>query len=375
MGIDGRRSEPSRASRSNSVWPHSLFDGLARLGSLFGLSMPIFWTGLVLIVVFSLWLNWLPVGGAGSLTHLILPSVTLALPSVAMIARMTRAAVLDVLREDYVRTARAKGVGEFWVLARHTLRNAFIPILTLLGLQSGQLMGGAVLTETVFAWPGLGRLMVKAVFPRDHVPLQAALLVCVLSVLIALAGGLVLGTISGFAGGWLGAIMMRGIEILLAFPYLLLALAIVAAMGTGALNPTIAVGVWGIPTVTRMVRGSVLALRETEYVGAARALGAAVPALLRRHILPNILPGLVVYPTLFMANAILLEAALSFLPLGVQPPTASLGLMGCTGRDVLLVAPHVATVPGLAIMVAVLGFNLVGDGLRDALDPRLVNGR
>src|SRR5206468_3333173 len=101
----------TKAGVASAVWPNSVFDALARLGSLFGLSMPIFWTGLVLIVVFSLWLNWLPVGGAGSLAHLILPAVTLALPSVAMISRMTRAAVLDVLREDYVRTARAKGVG------------------------------------------------------------------------------------------------------------------------------------------------------------------------------------------------------------------------------------------------------------------------
>jgi ABC-type dipeptide/oligopeptide/nickel transport system permease component len=172
------------AGVASAVWPNSIFDALARLGSLFGLSMPIFWTGLVLIVVFSLWLNWLPVGGAGSPTHLILPAVTLALPSVAMISRMTRAAVLDVLREDYVRTARAKGVGEFWVLARHTLRNASIPILTLLGLQSGQLMGGAVLTETVFAWPGLGRLMVKAIFARDYILLQGAVLVFALAFVV-----------------------------------------------------------------------------------------------------------------------------------------------------------------------------------------------
>ena len=200
---------------------------------------------------------------------------------------------------------------------------------------------------------------------------RVALLVGVLSATIAVAGGLVLGMIAGFSGGWLDSLMMRGIEILLAFPYLLLALAIVAALGPGSLNTTIAVGIWGIPAVTRIVRGSVLALREPEYVGAARALGAPVPALLRRHVLPNIVPGLIVYATLFMANAILLEAALSFLGLGVQPPTASWGLMVSTGRDVLLVAPHVATVPGLAIMVAVLAFNLVGDGLRDALDPRL----
>jgi peptide/nickel transport system permease protein/oligopeptide transport system permease protein len=183
------------AGVASAVWPNSFFDALARLGSLFGLSMPIFWTGLVLIVVFSLWLNWLPVGGAGSLTHLILPAVTLALPSIAMIARMTRAAVLEVLREDYVRTARAKGVAEFWVLARHALRNAFIPILTLLGLQSGQLMGGAVLTETVFAWPGLGRLMVKAIFARDYILLQGAVLMfalvfVVINLLVDLSYGL-----------------------------------------------------------------------------------------------------------------------------------------------------------------------------------------
>jgi ABC-type dipeptide/oligopeptide/nickel transport system permease subunit len=200
---------------------------------------------------------------------------------------------------------------------------------------------------------------------------RVALLVGLLSAAIAVLGGLLLGTIAGFTGGWLDAVLMRGVEILLAFPYLLLALAIVAALGPGALNTTIAVGIWGVPAVARIVRGSVLALRETEYVGAARALGAPAAALLGRHILPNIAPGLIVYATLFMANAILLEAALSFLGLGVQPPTASWGLMVSTGRDVLLIAPHVATVPGLAIMVAVLAFNLVGDGLRDALDPRL----
>jgi ABC-type dipeptide/oligopeptide/nickel transport system permease component len=169
------------AGVASAVRPNSLFDAAARVASLFGLSMPIFWTGLVLIVVFSLWLKWLPVGGAGSPAHLVLPAVTLALPSIAMIARMTRSAVLDVLREDYVRTARAKGVGERWVVLKHALRNAFIPIVTLLGLQSGQLMGGAVLTETVFAWPGLGRLMVKAIFARDYVLLQGAVLVFALA--------------------------------------------------------------------------------------------------------------------------------------------------------------------------------------------------
>src|SRR5262245_11118764 len=169
----------------SAVWPNSVFDALARLGSLFGLSMPVFWIGLVLIATFALWLPWLPVGGTGTPAHLVLPAVTLALPSIAMVARMTRSSVLEVLREDYVRTARAKGLGEQLVVAKHALRNALIPILTLIGLQAGQLMGGAVLTETVFAWPGLGRLMVKAIFARDYVLLQGAVLVFALAFVVA----------------------------------------------------------------------------------------------------------------------------------------------------------------------------------------------
>jgi ABC-type dipeptide/oligopeptide/nickel transport system permease component len=167
-----------------AVRPNSAIDAAARLGSLFGLSMPVFWTGLVLIVVFSFWLQLLPVGGAGSWRHLILPAFALSLPSIAMVARVTRSSVLEGLREDYVRTARAKGLAERWVVLRHALRNALIPIVTLLGLQMGQLLGGAVLTETVFAWPGLGRTMVRAIFARDYVLLQGAVLVFALAFVV-----------------------------------------------------------------------------------------------------------------------------------------------------------------------------------------------
>jgi peptide/nickel transport system permease protein len=200
---------------------------------------------------------------------------------------------------------------------------------------------------------------------------RVALLVGALAVAVAVAAGATIGAVAGYAGGWVDALLMRAIEILLAFPYLLLAIAIVAALGPGAVNTTIAVGIWGTPTVARMVRAAVVSLKDAEYVRAARALGAHGGALLIRHIAPNVLPTLIVYATLFMANAILVEAALSFLGLGVQPPTPSWGLMVSTGRDVLMIAPHVATMPGLAIVVAILGFNLLGDGLRDALDPRL----
>ena len=172
----------------SAVWPNSLFDGVARVGSLFGLSMPVFWTGLVLIVVFALWLPWLPVGGMGSLPHLVLPAVTLALPSLAMVARMTRSSVLEVLREDYVRTARAKGVAERLVVAKHALRNAAIPLVTIVGLEFGVLLGGAVITETIFAWPGVGRLAVDAIFSRDYPLVQAIVaMLATLFVLINLA--------------------------------------------------------------------------------------------------------------------------------------------------------------------------------------------
>ena len=164
--------------------PNSVFDAAARLGSLFGLSMPIFWTGLVLIVLFSLWLPWLPVGGRGSWAHVVLPAVALSLPSIAVLARLTRSSVLEVLGEDYVRTARAKGLRDRAVIMKHALRNALLPIVTLLGLQAGQLMGGAALTETVFAWPGLGRLMVEAIFARDYVLLQGAVLVYALAFVV-----------------------------------------------------------------------------------------------------------------------------------------------------------------------------------------------
>jgi peptide/nickel transport system permease protein len=165
----------------SAVRPTSFFDGMNRILSLFGLSMPVFWTGLVLVVVFSYWLRLFPVGGAGSFKHLVLPAVTLSLPSIAMISRMTRSSLLEVLKEDYVRTARAKGVSEKRVILKHALRNALIPIVTLSGLQLGQLMGGAILTETVFAWPGLGRLMVRAIFARDYILLQGAVLLFALA--------------------------------------------------------------------------------------------------------------------------------------------------------------------------------------------------
>jgi len=157
--------------------PYSRFDYLLSLTTLFGVSMPVYWLGLMLIILFAVNLNWLPAAGAEGATSIILPSLTLAAFSVALIARMTRSSMLEVLGQDYVRTARAKGVSETFVVARHALRNALIPIITVVGLQFGTLLGGAVLTESVFGWPGMGLLLVESIFSRDYAVVQGIVLV------------------------------------------------------------------------------------------------------------------------------------------------------------------------------------------------------
>jgi ABC-type dipeptide/oligopeptide/nickel transport system permease component len=166
------------AAGAAAAWrPYSRFDYLLSLTTLFGVSMPVYWLGMMLIIVFAIHLNWLPAAGAERPESLILPALTLAAFSVALIARMTRSSMLEVLSQEYVRTARAKGVGEPRVVARHALRNALIPVVTVVGLQFGALLGGAVLTESVFGWPGMGLLLVDSIFSRDYPMVQGIVLV------------------------------------------------------------------------------------------------------------------------------------------------------------------------------------------------------
>jgi ABC-type dipeptide/oligopeptide/nickel transport system permease component len=155
----------------------SAIDRVAMVGAVAGQAVPIFWLALLLITLFGVHLRWLPVFGRGSLAHLVLPAVSLSTVILGRLARLVRSSMLEVLGQDYVRTARAKGVGELRVLAGHALKNAAIPIVTLLGLQFAQLLGGAVVTETIFAWPGIGRLVVEAIFNRDFPVVQGVVLV------------------------------------------------------------------------------------------------------------------------------------------------------------------------------------------------------
>ncbi|MFZ5594048.1 MAG: nickel ABC transporter permease [Pseudomonadota bacterium] len=179
------------AVRKDSAWDHG-----ARVVSLLGISIPHFWLGPLLILVFSLWLGWLPVSGREGMASLVLPALTLGTALAAILSRMVRATLLETLGEDYVRTARAKGLAEHAVILRHALRNALLPVITVLGLQLGALLGGAIVTEMVFSWPGLGQLTIEAIHRRDYPVVQA----CVLLISVTYVG---VNTLTDLAYVWL----------------------------------------------------------------------------------------------------------------------------------------------------------------------------
>ena len=217
-----------------------------------------------------------------------------------------------------------------------------------------------------FGLDELGRDILARVLAGARISFAVGLAV----VSVSASVGTVLGAIAGYFGGVIDDLISRIIDILLAFPGLLLAIALVAVLGPSLANVLLALTVIGWVGYARLVRGQVLRAREFEYVQAARALGASIPRILWRHVIPSAMPAVVVQATLGMAGAIIGEAALSFLGLGVQPPTPSWGTMLNGGRAHLLDAPHLTIFPGVAIALLVLGFNFVGDGLRDLADPR-----
>lgn len=200
---------------------------------------------------------------------------------------------------------------------------------------------------------------------------RLSLTVGFVSVFFGAAIGIILGLLAGYYGKLMDTIIMRVVDVLLAFPGILLALAIISALGPSLINVMVAVGVFSIPMFARIVRGSTLSVRKLEYIDAIRALGATDLTIIIKHIFPNILSPVIVQATLRLATAILSAAGLSYLGLGAQPPSPEWGAMLSSGRDYLFSAPHIALFPGIAISTLVLGFNIFGDGLRDALDPRM----
>jgi peptide/nickel transport system permease protein len=283
-------------------------------------------------------------------------------------------------------------------LTRSKPRNYYTQVLRRLRQSPSAIVGSIVITTMVvlavfaqqispfdplemrsgppFTAPGVPHLMGTDQFGRDLFSrvlygAQLSLRIGIISVVIGLFTGTFLGLVSGYYGGWWDRIIMRFIDAMLAFPGIMLALAIVATLGSSLTNVMIAVGVAYIPTYTRLVRSTVLANKEEIYVLAAQSVGARTPRILLRHILPNILAPIIVLSTVSIGTAIISAASLGYLGLGAQPPTPEWGLILNQGRSHMRQAWWISTFPGLMIMVTVFAINMLGDGLRDALDPRM----
>ena len=211
-----------------------------------------------------------------------------------------------------------------------------------------------------------GRVLTPVVLHLQKI----SLLVGITAVSLGLIGGVTLGLLGGYYKK-LDGVIMRVVDLLFSFPGILLAMLIIAILGTNLVNVAIAISIWSIPTCARIVRGSVLSIKQKEYIMAMKSLGASDFRIMMRHILPNAFAPIIVFATMRMATAILSTASLSYLGLGAQPPTPEWGAMISQGQDYMWTSPHLTIVPGIAIMLTVFAFNVVGDGLRDALDPNM----
>ena len=478
-----------------AVWRDGPVDiALAVLSSL-GISSPAFLTALIVLFVFAVRLGWAPTGGMATpgvpvttfdvLRHLALPALVLTIAQATLTLRYMRAAMLEEFGRDYMRTARAKGVTERRVIAMHALRNALLPVVTLIGANIGAAVGGAIFVESVFNWPGHGpaadqrgraarlsadhgrgagdrrvraagqpgdRPRVRgdrsahpaAVIAADAPWVRAALrfarqpvamtglvllllvlvgiccirccgrsirtrstslalnappgagirsaptasgatcwracwragafrmLVACGSVAIATVIGFLVGAIAALGGRVANAVAMRLVDLAMTLPPVVLLLVLASIVGQGILPTILVIALLSWPVLARVTRARLLEVREREFVIAAHAMGAGFWHVLRRHALPNSIDILVVYVTLQIANAVLLEAGLSFLGLGIPPPAASWGNMLNAARSTVVLEqyPWQWLAPGGALLLTALAINFVGDGLRAALDPR-----
>lgn len=288
-------------------------------------------------------------------------------------------ATVDISAANAIRTP----LGEFWRRFRRQ-RVALVSGAVILTLIVGAVLAPLIAPfdpsapdyDNLLAGPSALHLAGTDAYGRDILSRiiwggRVSLSVGFLSVALGGAVGVVLGLVSGFLGGWVDSLLMRLMDVLLAFPGIILAIGVVALLGPGLDNVIYSIAVFSVPVFARLVRGSALSLKQTLYVQAARSIGVKPLLLMLRHILPGAMPGVIVYASLRLGTSILTAASLSFIGLGARPPSPEWGAMLSDGRSYLGVADHLTVFPGVAIFVTVLAFNLLGDGLRDALDQKL----
>jgi ABC-type dipeptide/oligopeptide/nickel transport system permease subunit len=294
----------------------------------------------------------------------------LPIPSSVAGAEAATSGTRAALRGWWRRFARNRGaVFGLAVLVAILVLSVFAPLLAPYD-PIAQGVGPALAGPSLAHWAGtdsFGRDMLSRIIYGARI----ALVVGVVSVVLAMLIGVTLGLAAGYYGGWLDIVVMRVMDALFAFPIIILAIAMMAVMGFGVLNVIIAVAVGFVAPFARVTRADVLAVKEEPYVEAARLAGVSGPAVIVRHVLPNVMAPIIVQAALRVSGAIITEAGLSFLGLGPPPPTPVWGSMIAEGRNFIVMAPHVSTYPGIALMIAIVGLNLLGDGLRDTLDPRL----
>src|SRR5438445_73196 len=339
----------------------SALDYAARVFAALGQAVPPFWLGLVLVLIFGVLLHLLPTSGRGTPLHVLLPGITLGWFAVAGLMRLTRSSMLDVLGSEYVKLARIKGLPERRVIWRHAFKNAALPVVTFAALLFVALLNGSIIVETVFGWPGLGLL--------DGA--RIALAVSVVGIALPGAAGSLIGLLAGFFGGWVDTLLMRLADISLSLPGILLAVLLSVVFEPSFTNVIIVVVFLLWPSYARLTRGEALGLKQQEFVALAPIAGCSSLRIMFRHILPNLAPSILVLATLHVGYVIVLEAALSFLGVGIPPPTPSWGVMVADGRGLIEQAWWISILPGIAILVTVLSLNILGDWVRDRLDPKL----
>ena len=456
-------------------------DYIVRGFTFLGVSMPNFWVGLLLLYVFAVQLDLLPVVSNGQgIKKMILPTITLAFAMAAKYTRQVRTAFLEELNQDYVTGARCRGIPEYVILWKHVLPNSILPLITMLGLSFGSLLGGTAVVEVIFSYPGLGNLAVDAITAMDYPLIQAYVLwiafdlygpepagrsflqpsgsqneegrragmrkiktfikknpaftvFFILAVLlvgtavfapllapydpyeavladavqppssehwfgtdrmgrdlfsrviygsrtslaaalslvgIIVAAGTFLGIIAGYFGGILDAVIMRISDMMISFPGMVLAIAVAGILGASIGNAVIAIAIVSWTKYARLARSLVLKIFHQDYIAAARVTGSKTFHILRKYMLPNALPTILITGATDIGSMMLEIAGLSFLGFGAQPPAAEWGYMLNEGRAYITAAPWLMIFPGLAIFITVVIFNLLGDSLRDVLDPR-----